>query len=80
MRHRNYVQERLPLKTSFGPENGHNENTALQKKKLEQQQIMKDILDEQIGDKNKLKNKRKQYAMDRDEDERIENKHYLKSQ
>lgn len=31
------IFERLPISTSFGPEEGHNENTALWKKKLEQQ-------------------------------------------
>jgi len=49
------IYERLPISTSFGPEEGHNENTALWKKKLEQQQVMKEMLEGQIEDLNQHK-------------------------
>lgn len=49
--------DRLPIATSFGPEEGHNENTALWKKKLEQQQVMREQLEGQIADFNQQKSR-----------------------
>ena len=45
------LERKLPIKTSFGPEEGKNVVVSILNKKLENQQVVKEVLDDQIYNK-----------------------------
>ena len=72
-----FVEGKQLVKTSFGPEEGEGTITAIRQKKLDQQKIIKDMLEVQMCEKTDTRQFNKDMDIMKDDEDQNENKNML---